>query len=194
MPQVSILRPGSAPSAAPSISVIVILKRRSPRRNGSEGSAFRRIQHRHLSFVNRNIDALAFLRIRNTRKAIMRLRIGCAPFAVLYSAVFAFAQPPAPTCADLHIVPRFANARQYRSVQLSAETENAHPSLPIRQESAEKPLNETRFAVEDLAQHFSDRGINTKSENAQGISFAPVRGGKGSPTPQWHLLRPSHAR
>jgi hexosaminidase len=104
----------------------------------------------------------------------MRLRICCAPFALLCSTVIAFAQTAAPTCADLHIVPAVRECKAVQVVQLSARTENAHPSLPIRQESAEKSLHETRFAVEDLAQYLSDRGINTKSGNPEGISFAPA--------------------
>src|SRR5579863_3957393 len=38
-------------------------------------------------------------------RRIMRLRLVCSFFALLCSALVVTGQPPAPSCADLHIVP-----------------------------------------------------------------------------------------
>ena len=105
----------------------------------------------------------------------MRIGFACASFVFLCSALVLTAQTPAPTCADLHIVPAVRECKAVELIHLTPRTEAAHPDLPIRQESLDKSFRETRFAVDDLEQYLSDRGINTKTEAVPGISFAPAQ-------------------
>ncbi|HET6206524.1 MAG TPA: family 20 glycosylhydrolase [Terracidiphilus sp.] len=100
----------------------------------------------------------------------MRLRFCASSLAFLSSALVATAQVPAPACADLHIVPA---VRECRAVEATSLGE-ANLDLPIRQESRDKSLGDTQFAVEDLQQYLSARGINTKAERSVGVSFAPA--------------------
>jgi hexosaminidase len=98
----------------------------------------------------------------------MRLRFCASSLAFLYSALVATAQAPAPACADLHLVPAVRECRAVETTSLG----DSHVDLPIRQESRDKNLSDTQFAVEDLQQYLSGRGINTKSERSGGVSFA----------------------
>jgi hypothetical protein len=71
----------------------------------------------------------------------MRLRIACASLAFLCSAFVATGQTPAPTCANLHIVPA---VRECTSVAAIHVGEAGIMVLT-------NPNSEDRFLVEDLA-------------------------------------------
>src|SRR5206468_1124023 len=80
------------------------------------------------------------IRIQQQREGIMRLRFSFLVFAVLCPAVVATAQSPAPTCADLHIVPA---VRECSDVQ----------AIPIRSAGLAvftDKSGEDEFAAEDL--------------------------------------------
>jgi len=89
----------------------------------------------------------------------MRLRVSCVLFLFLCSIVAAAAQTPAPTCADLHIVPA---VRECRTVD----------SLPIGNSGlviAHEPDAETEFIVRDLSQALKERGIAINEHDAPAI-------------------------
>src|SRR5579863_6318580 len=91
----------------------------------------------------------------------MRLRVSCVLFLFLCSIVAAAAQTPAPTCADLHIVPA---VRECRTVD----------SLPIGNSGlvmAHEPDAETEFIVRDLSQALKERGIAVSEHDAPVIHF-----------------------
>ena len=104
----------------------------------------------------------------------MRLRFCAFSLVFLFSALVATAQAPAPACADLHIVPAVRECRAVEVISLGGASSGSRPDLPIRQESRDKNLGDTQFAVEDLQQYLSARGINTKAERSVGVSFAPA--------------------
>ena len=99
----------------------------------------------------------------------MRLRVSCVLFLFLCSIVAAAAQTPAPTCADLHIVPA---VRECRTVD----------SLPIGNSGlvmAHEPDAETEFIVRDLSQALKERGIAINEHDAPAIHLfrADSKGG-----------------
>jgi len=65
-------------------------------------------------------------------------------------------------------VPAVRECKAVKSVTITA-------GLPIRQESLDKNLADTRFAVEDLEQYLSARGIKTRTEQAVAVVFAPAK-------------------
>src|SRR5579863_6691605 len=91
----------------------------------------------------------------------MRLRVSCVLFLFLCSVVAAAPQPPAPTCANRHIVPA---VRECRTVD----------SLPIGNSGlvmAHEPDAETEFIVRDLSQALKERGIAVSEHDAPVIHF-----------------------
>src|SRR6266700_2747022 len=79
----------------------------------------------------------------------MRLRFCCASFTLLCSAVVAIAQTPAPTCADLHIVPAVRECTSVSSIPIGSA------GLSIL---AEKNT-EDEFAAEDLRKEAAGRAV-----------------------------------
>src|SRR5712672_1607656 len=103
----------------------------------------------------------------------MRLRFCCASFTLLCSALVAIAQTPAPTCADLHIVPAVRECKAVKVVGLG-------PPVELRiQEPGATPIVEAQSAEEDLFEYLEGLGFKTPEAKSlaneqQAIWFAPA--------------------
>ena len=85
----------------------------------------------------------------------MRLRFCCASFALLCSALGATAQTPAPTCADLHIVPAVRECTDVRTVSLRSGIDLGFANN-----------QEDEFIAENLKQALQSRDIQVPVNDA----------------------------
>jgi hypothetical protein len=91
----------------------------------------------------------------------------------LCSTIVATAQTPAPTCADLKIVPAVRECKSVTVTSLSEKAQNSGPKLPVRTVSLDKNRHTALSAMVDLDQFLSERGIDDTDAKTGGVSFVP---------------------
>ena len=88
----------------------------------------------------------------------MRLRFCCAFFAFLCSALVGIAQTPAPTCADLHLVPAVRECTAMHSIPIGGSG--------VLISSAKESQDAAEFAIKDLDETLQSHGVKVVNRDS----------------------------